>query len=205
MGDKDVDAQFADIIAHWDDVESLAEPTRSDHGSPQPDPSEAGPSQAGPSDARPSDAHPSDAGLGAPGAGPTGPGPSRDDEATGHVNESPLMGFPVWRGATAPSPGAPDAPGAPGAEGLPPADDEEHFEPGPTAPLPPQDDLHFWGIVVGLVGGPLLLLWLVIFPPGLGSWWGLLAMGLTAAGFILLVLRQPASRDDDDPDNGARV
>lgn len=186
MGDKDVDAQFADIIAHWDDVESLADPTPSDTGPAVPSPPEDSP----PGPSRPG-ADPSDPGR--------APGPPRDDEATGHVNESPLMGIPVWRGATAPSPGAP------GAEAGPPADEDEHFEPGPTAPLPPQDDLHFWGIVMGLVGGPLLLLWLVIFPPGLGSWWGLLALGLTVGGFILLVLRQPSSRDNGDPDNGARV
>jgi hypothetical protein len=28
---------------------------------------------------------------------------------------------------------------------------------------------------------------------------------LTVAGFVLLVLRQPHTRDEDDPDNGARV
>ena len=44
--------------------------------------------------------------------------------------------------------------------------DEDHFEPpSRVAPAAPQEDLHFWGIIVGLVGGPLLLLWLVLFRP----------------------------------------
>ena len=59
--------------------------------------------------------------------------------------------------------------------------------------------------MVGLVAGPLLLLWLVIFKPDVSGWWTLGALGLTVGGFILLVLRQPMARDDDDPDNGARV
>jgi hypothetical protein len=31
------------------------------------------------------------------------------------------------------------------------------------------------------------------------------SLGLTVMGFVLLVLRQPHARDDDDPDDGARV
>ena len=106
----------------------------------------------------------------------------------------------MWRGAT-PPPDAGEEEARAGAE----LDDEDHFEPGPTAPLPPQEDLHFWGIVVGLVAGPLLLLWLVIFRPDVSDWWLLAALGLIVGGFVLLVLRQPHSRDEDDPDNGARV
>jgi hypothetical protein len=110
-----------------------------------------------------------------------------------------LGGIPVWRGATT----APPSDGDKTSTTTP--DDEDHFEPGPTAPLPPQEDLHFWGIVVGLVAGPLLLLWLVIVRPDVSGWWTLGALALTVGGFVLLVLRQPSSRDEDDPDNGARV
>ena len=35
--------------------------------------------------------------------------------------------------------------------------EDEHFEP-PEVVLPPQEDLHFWGAVIGLVAGPLMLL-----------------------------------------------
>ena len=196
MSDRDVDAQFADIVAHWDDV--------------APDPQ----------------AHPAPAPEGETGAGPdrgsvggtdreSVGGTDRDGtapESRSTVNPSPLNpspvepvtpppmlgGIPVWRGATPAAPS--DGEKTPAA-----ADDEEHFEPGPTAPLPPQEDLHFWGIVVGLVVGPLLLLWLVIVRPDVSGWWTLGALALTVGGFVLLVLRQPSSRDEDDPDNGARV
>jgi hypothetical protein len=205
MSDRDVDAQFADIVAHWDDVAAvpdheapeladrvgpgdtdepaLAPETPGTHGVPAETPVEA-PAEA------------------SPGAEAAEPGP-----VGGPVNPSPLSptlgGIPVWRGAT--GQGASNAEVEPGHDQSDGEDDDAHFEPGPTAPLPPQEDLHFWGTVVGLVAGPLLLLWLVIFKPDVSGWWTLGALGLTVGGFILLVLRQPLSRDDDDPDNGARV
>ena len=198
MSDRDVDAQFADIIAHWDDVAPLPE-----RGPEAPQTNE-------PPTAEPND----EAGV--------APASDLPDEVTGDsgpasrsrvVNPSPLNpavnpppslgGIPVWRGAT-PPPDAGEGEGAvEGSELF--DDDEDHFEPGPTAPLPPQEDLHFWGIVVGLVAGPLLLLWLVIFRPDVSDWWLLAALGLIVGGFVLLVLRQPHSRNEDDPDNGARV
>jgi hypothetical protein len=137
--------------------------------------------------------------------GPVNPPFEPRQEPPGPPLERP---FVVWRGA---APSAGDGPG-PGSEDAGPSelafldeDDDEHFEPGPLAPLPPQEDLQFWGIIVGLVAGPLLLLWLVIFRPDVSGWWTLGALGLTVAGFVLLVLRQPGTRGEDDPDHGARV
>ncbi|MGA8980885.1 MAG: hypothetical protein WB473_17375 [Pedococcus sp.] len=163
MGDKDVDAQFADIVARWDDVQSL------------PD-------------------KPQDTGVN-----------SALEPSTG-VNPPPTRPFVVWRGAEQHPEPSPDEPeqDPPPAE-LVDADDEEHFEPGPTAPLPPQEDVQFWGIVVGLVVGPLVLLWLVLFRPDVSNWWTLGALAMTVGGFVLLVMRQPRDRDESDPDNGARV
>jgi hypothetical protein len=202
MSDRDVDAQFADIIAHWDDVAPLPE-----RGPEAPQTNEP------PSADLTTDL--ADDGTAAP------PSPGLPDEVAGDsgaasrsgvVNPSPLNpainpppslgSIPVWRGAM-PPPDAGEAEDTVG--GAEPFDDEDHFEPGPVAPLPPQEDLHFWGIVVGLVAGPLLLLWLVIFRPDVSDWWLLAALGLIVGGFVLLVLRQPHSRDEDDPDNGARV
>lgn len=82
--------------------------------------------------------------------------------------------------------------------------DEGHFEPPPVH-LPGEEDLQFWGIVVGLTAGPLLLLWLVFFGESWSRWWLYGAFALTLGGFALLILRQPRTRDHDDPDNGARV
>lgn len=162
MSDKDVDAQFADIVAHWDDVPTLPD---------RVDPRDSGSSIDDPPPARPTPVNPP----------PTGP-------------------FVVWRGADQPPP-EDDQPEPPELRD----DPDEHFEPGPTAPLPPQEDMQFWGIIAGLVGGPLLLLWLVLFRPSVSSWWTLAALGLTVGGFVLLVLRQPRTRDADDPDDGARL
>jgi hypothetical protein len=190
MSDKDVDAQFADIVAHWDDV-----PTVPDAEATEREPSEQvvetpeGPYAVGPGPAEPPP--------------PPAPGAAADDPARPAVNPPFDATWPVWRGAPS---GATDEP-AEVEEQLDRLDDDddEHFEPGPLAPLPPQEDLQFWGIIVGLVGGPLLLLWLVLFRRDVSDWWTFLALGLTAGGFVLLVMRQPHSRDEDDPDNGARV
>lgn len=175
MGDKDVDAQFADIVAHWDDVASLPDKPEGRGVNPPLEPEATDPAHGT-----------------AQGVNPVNPPPTRP--------------FVVWRGAEQhPEPRAGDQ----GAEAQPhelvDSDDDEHFEPFPTAPLPPQEDHQFWGIIVGLVAGPVLLLWLVMFRPDVSDWWTLGALGLTVGGFVLLVLRQPRDRDEDDPDNGARV
>ncbi|HKJ12101.1 MAG TPA: hypothetical protein VJ976_06890 [Ornithinimicrobium sp.] len=85
-----------------------------------------------------------------------------------------------------------------------PADEaEEHFVPGPTEPLP-AGDLHFWSILLGLTAGPLLLL----LSAGLSLLpavpWALLGTASSVAGFVLLVLRSPRRRGEDDG-SGARV
>ena len=81
-------------------------------------------------------------------------------------------------------------------------DDEDDFEPLPVE-LPPQEDLHFWGIVVGLVGGGLLLLYCAVTGMSRSSWWFLAALALFVGGFVLLVLRQPHERDLTD--DGTRL
>lgn len=183
MADKDVDAVFAEIISHWDDSAPPHAPVGAeDRAVGEVTSGESGVAEA--STERDGQPAPTD-------ALPVTRGPAHpvDDVAA----EAP---WPVWRGTLGPSEPA---------EELAEADEDAHFEPGPLAPLPPTEDLHFWGIVVGLVVGPLLLLWLVIFRPDVPSWWAVVAVALTVGGFTLLVLRQPVSRDEDDPDNGARL
>jgi hypothetical protein len=187
MSDKDVDAQFADIVAHWDDVPSL--PDRAPTAGKLDD-------AAGPEGGEPAEPY---AGGPRPGVNPP-LRPSPDP-----TNPPPVRPFVVWRGADPAQDSPHGVDDAPAPAELADVDDDEHFVPGPTAPLPPQEDIQFWGIVVGLVAGPLLLLWLVLFRPAVSGWWTLAALGLTVGGFVLLVLRQPHSRDDDSPDNGARV
>lgn len=79
---------------------------------------------------------------------------------------------------------------------------EEHFEPPPVTPLP-AGDLQFWAIIVGMTGGPLLLLYLVFFNRDASSYWILIAIAMSVCGFAMLVSRMPGQRNDDD--DGARL
>ncbi|MFC7488450.1 hypothetical protein ACOCJ7_08875 [Knoellia sp. CPCC 206453] len=83
------------------------------------------------------------------------------------------------------------------------AEDDDHFEPGPVQ-LPPGEDLGYWGAIVGLVGGPLLMIWIALTGPFYRGWWILGAIVLFLGGFALLVMRSPRLRDPHD-DDGARV
>jgi hypothetical protein len=206
MSDRDVDAEFADIIARWDEVESLPDAPESRVSGTGGDTGQDTGQDAG-SDTlagseRPDGSSRDDSSPDGSGPRATGVNPSLQPR----INPPPNRPFVVWRGAEQPGPAeAEQAPDPVELRGLQDEDDDEHFEPGPTAPLPPQEDLQFWGIIVGLVAGPLILLWLVLFRPNVSDWWTLGALGLTVMGFVLLVMRQPHDRTEDDPDNGARV
>jgi len=115
----------------------------------------------------------------------------------------PRPGVNVWRGPTIwlPPEGAfepaAEQPATPGAD-----EDDDDFQPEPVR-LPPQEDLHFWGIVVGLLGGGLLLLYVALTGASTSSWWFLAAVILFVGGFALLILRQPRERDSTD--DGTRL
>ena len=79
---------------------------------------------------------------------------------------------------------------------------EEHFEPSPVSPLP-VGDLQFWGIIAGMGGGPLLLLYLVYFNRDANSYWILTAIAMSVGGFAMLVSRLPPH--DENGDDGARL
>lgn len=140
------------------------------------------------------------------------PAPASDHEVADHeASDQPQVGHhhflnepPSERQAPAPPP-TPAAIPAPQAWRAHEVDDEleEHFEPPPIAPLP-AGDLQFWGILVGMCGGPLLLLYLLFFNRDAGSSWMLTAIGLSVGGFVLLVSRLPRDHQDDD-DDGARL
>lgn len=83
------------------------------------------------------------------------------------------------------------------------SDEEEHFIP-PTPSLP-AGDLHLWSIVVGLLGGPLLLVLSEVFNVLRDSWWTPLGILLSVGGVVLLFLRLPKTRDFTDSSGGAQV
>lgn len=81
-------------------------------------------------------------------------------------------------------------------------EEEEHFEPPPVSPLP-VGDLQFWAILAGMIGGPLLLVYLVFFNRNLSHYWTLISIAMSVGGFVLLVSRLPGQEGDDD--DGARL
>lgn len=81
--------------------------------------------------------------------------------------------------------------------------DDDFVEPEPE-PIDWADP--YTGIMVGaLVLGPLWLIYLVFFHRDASTLTWLVGVGVFVAGFVMAVLRQPHSRDEDDDDDGARV
>ena len=198
MDERDVDARFASIVARWDgpvpDADQVA--TSGDHDGAAGDEQVDGDATAGTDDAttEAADATERDAAEQAtPPVTPRAP----------WVNPSPLevvVPPSAWRAAE-----EPDAETAAAARAAEEAlTEDEHFEP-PEVVLPPQEDLHFWGAVIGLVAGPLMLLWVVFARPSHSVRWFLVSVLVSLVGFGLLVLRQPKHRDPTSGDNGARV
>ncbi|MBR7743141.1 hypothetical protein KC207_07540 [Phycicoccus sp. BSK3Z-2] len=135
-------------------------------------------------------------------AAPADPGERDPRPWVDPVNPSPvesMFGSSSWRTGDSPGWRTPDTSEAARAHA---EREEEHYDP-PAVQLPPQEDLHFWGAVVGLVAGPLMLLWVAMARPENSTRWFTVALVLSLVGFALLVLRQPRDRDQDD--DGARV
>ncbi|WP_226344925.1 hypothetical protein [Agilicoccus flavus] len=231
----DYDALFADIVSRFD--EPAAGPRDADRPSPGPAPSAGGPdADAGDPDGGPDrDDGAGRRDAGARGAGDQGAG---DQDTVDHgAREKEIPGARPEtaddpRGSQRPDhPSGPEAaaPSRPPAHGAPPAlptppvagggqaawrahtpaeDDEGEFVPPTPAPLP-RGDLTFWGALLGLVVGPIWLLYLVVAQPYGSRLTMLLAVLLTVGGFGLLVSRLPRRRasedDDENGDDGAVV
>jgi hypothetical protein len=191
MDERDVDARFASIVARWDGPVPDADRAPTDEAPARP--------AAGPV------AGDAASGLDAPVddvSDPPDAEPADPPVTPPWVNPSPLdvvVPASAWRAAEPTEPATQAA-----AEQAEAALDEEHFEP-PEVVLPPQEDLHFWGAVIGLVAGPLLLLWVVFARPAHSTRWFVVSLVVSLVGFGLLVLRQPKHRDPTSGDNGARV
>jgi hypothetical protein len=178
----DDDAIFADIVAHLND-----------------DPTEAGPAAQRPAEeaadrlVQESTPEPTDQTTAEPADLRPGERP-RADPSQWHINPPP------WQPEQSDPQAVPDAQPWRGHE----VDDEyeEHFEPPPVTPLP-AGDLTFWAIIVGMCGGPLLLLYLVFFNPDASRYWILSAIAMSVGGFALLVSRMPDHHGDGD--DGARL
>ncbi len=184
MPDKEVDEQFAAIMAHWQDEATGQDP----FGDPLPGLEDLAPDGPAAPAASAPDA----------GADPMAE-PSRSEATPGYDlpfvtgrpdTPEPLEEEPI--DSSDPSPV-----GSAWRQHTPP-EVEPHFEPPPPAPLPSSEDRHFWTMLGSLVGGPLLFLYLLLFNRDGNGWWMTFAILVSIAGFVLLVLRQPAERDEDD-------
>ncbi|GAA4405979.1 hypothetical protein GCM10023168_20230 [Fodinibacter luteus] len=224
MDERDVDARFASIVARWDGplpdphlpVEDAA-PRTSDAAPGEPDAPDA------PDAVKPPSAAPDAVGLG-PAAPPAGTPEAGHPEAAAPEASPPDTGDPAAQTAAPPSPWVNPSPldvvvpptawrtpeptdpvtERAAAEAEAALEEEEHFEP-PEVILPPQEDLHFWGAVIGLVAGPLMLLYVVFARPFHSTRWFVAAVVVSLVGFGLLILRQPKHRDPTSGDDGARI
>ena len=184
----DDDAIFADIVAHLNDeateagpaAQRPAEEAAADVEATDKPVEESAPEPTDQSTAAPADLRPGDT--------------PRADPSQWHINPPP------WQPEQSDPQDVPAAQPWRGHE----VDDqyEEHFEPPPVTPLP-AGDLAFWAIIVGMCGGPLLLLYLVFFTPDASSYWILSAIAMSVGGFTLLVSRRPGHHGDGD--DGARL
>src|SRR6476619_1096858 len=224
VGDRDLDAEFERIIAGWDD--EAPDPQRADARAPADD---AGSEGTGGASGTPGAGGPS--GSGTPGADDN-ENALTEGPATSTVALEPPVPEGAQTAAAPATAGAPDIPGTPPAAGgagepaglelpiapttahawrgsSPPHDDaddpeDDHFVPPSEIDLPSAEtDPMFWAIVGGLVGGPLLLLYVLFFDRDGSEWWVVTALSMVVVGFVLLVLRGGNERDPFD--DGTRV
>jgi hypothetical protein len=200
--DRDVDEEFARIVAGWDDVAttsgSAALPPVP--GLPQaPDGALEADASTSPADEPAADDEPTadEPTTDEPAATA---GPAEPPEASTQPTNGSADDIPAGVGTAYEQETDPDA--APW-RGYLPDEPDEHFEP-PEPQLPPAHDATYWLAVVGLVAGPLLVLWAVVLSGDPDPGWLIVAgLLLTIGGFGLLIMRGSGERDPDD--DGSRV
>jgi hypothetical protein len=227
VNDRDLDAEFQRIVAGWDDEapDPLADRADVADRSVTPGRMPSGDDPAPATDALASADDANGDGSDTGGTRKTGgvnpapltqAPPSPPVDATGPTDPTDVahggdLGLPiasttshVWR-ASAPSDAVDDVDAlldaASAARGEEP---DDHFVPPSEIELPSAEtDPMFWAIVGGLVGGPLLLLYLLFFDREGSGWWVVTAIAMIVVGFVLLVLRGGTERDPFD--DGTRV
>ncbi|GAA2724997.1 MULTISPECIES: hypothetical protein [Streptomyces] len=136
-----------------------------------------------------------------------GPTADRSPEDPGTTPAAPAAP-PTDSGPTvraAASPGPRDWSPADPAQKAGDADDEGHFVPPEPPPLPTGDTTSRFAWIA-VLGGPLLLLVMVLLRQELTWWITTLGVGGFLGGFATLVLRMKDGDDeDDDPGRGAVV
>ena len=211
MAERDLDEQFAEIVAHWQDEALGRDPFGDPMGLTDPpddlptsDPWADRTDHADRSDYADRTDHADPSGETTAPSTPKGLNPAPLPRPTGPRDT------PSAQDRSADAPGGPYRADGTAEDGsdfevdlhldLPEDldDPDNHYSPPPPAPLPSQDDKHFWVMMVSLVVGPLMFLYLLLFNRAGNGWFMILALLISVAGFVLLVLRQPLERDEDD-------
>jgi hypothetical protein len=173
--DEDLDAAFAAIIAGWDDVPSLDEPAESADSAHSPDSADS---------ANSADDHHDDDVDASREAPPATSERPRRRAGDGADTASPANGPRDWSAAEDP--------------------DDDRYHPPEPPPLP-RGDLAARLAWAGVLLGPAFLLVAGLFWRSAPRLWLALAVLAFVGGFVTLVLRLPADRDESDGDNGAVV
>ncbi|MEU7133896.1 hypothetical protein [Streptomyces sp. NPDC046261] len=200
----DEDRAWAELVAaygeqpdpdkgRWPASGDIADTPRSPAGAEGPDAPEPSPKSAGAPE---------------PGTGPAGETPEEPDAASSPPSEPATPSKPARPGSFivyAPGVGPRDWSASEDADEED-APDEGHFVPPEPPPLPTGDvtSRFAW---IAVLGGPLLLLVMVLLRQELTWWVTTLGVGGFLGGFATLVLRMKDGDDeeDDDPGRGAVV
>ena len=131
------------------------------------------------------------------------PGSGADGESEGDDGATSVRSFTVYSAGSGPRdwslPSADDdESGGTGEE-----DDEGHFVPPEPPPLPQADTTGKFAWLA-VLGGPLLLIFTVLFQQELTWWIATLGVGGFLGGFGTLVARMRDGRDEDDWDDPGR-
>ncbi|MFH8367307.1 hypothetical protein [Streptomyces sp. NPDC018031] len=191
-GARDDDAAFAEIVAAYG-----AEPPDPPGVAPWPDAENvrqeapAAPAASGTrATARAAEAEGAEGGeeTGAETGGEAGEAPDLEEKPVGSfIVYAPGVGPRDWK------------PAEPSEDDFGPGD-EGHFVP-PDPPLPHADTTARFAWIA-VLGGPLLLLLVVLFRQEMTWWIGTLGVGGFLGGFATLVMRMKSGDDDEDDDPG---
>ncbi|MEU5030873.1 hypothetical protein [Streptomyces milbemycinicus] len=200
-GARDDDAAFAEIVAAYD------KETRDPEGpAPWPE-AEDLPADAQRAHGADDTADAADTDDGAEGAdGDEGRGKGSPAAGAGPVDvakpDKPLGSFIVYAPGVGPRDWEPAEPSDDDFDET----DEGHFVPPEPPPLPETDTTSRFAWL-GVLGGPLLLLGVVLFQVELTWWISTLGVGGFLGGFTTLVLRMKDDdeEEDEDPGRGAVV
>ncbi len=186
-GSVDVEAAWADIVAHWDDAPA-SPPSQVTDGSPTENPTEERPDGATQPGVTASEDPSSPADAAAEAAG--GTDTTHDLGEDWEIPRSRVGGDQIREAAE-----REDATEAA-------MDEEERFVPPEPPPLPRGDTVSrlAWA---GVLGAPLFFLLAALFWHGAPTWLVVGAVGAFVAGFVTLIVRMPDR--DDDGDDGAVV